>query len=88
MEFATLHLLTEELEEEFVLVEFVGTHVDDEMEGIWNDVMLCSAFHDGHRQLRGAQQRTGLTELVVAQPYQVIEGFVDGVHTFLSGSMA
>ena len=58
------------------------------MQRVGDDVVLGAALHDCYRHLRGSQQRAYLAEPIVAQPHQVFKCLVDGVHAFLSGSMA
>ena len=84
---ALLHLLTQELKKELILVEFVCAHIDNEMQMVGNHIMLCACFHNGDRHLCRAQQRTDLPETVVAQEDEVVECFIDGIHTFLACSM-
>ena len=49
--------------------------------------MLCTAVQHGHRHLGGTQQRALFLETVVAQPYQVVQRFIDGIDTLVACGM-
>ena len=87
LEFAFLHLLLEEAEDILVLVELIGADVDDEVQLVGHYVMLCASLYHGDAHLRASQQPALLPELIVAQPYQVVEGFIDCVHTLIASRM-
>ena len=82
------HLLAQEFIQEFVLVVFVCTYIYDKMQFVGHDVVLSSSLNDGYRQFRWSQQRTLFTELIVAKPYQIVEGLIDGIYTFISCGMS
>ena len=50
--------------------------------------MLCSGMHHRYRCPCFAQERTHLAELIVTKPLQVVQHFVNGIHTLVTGSMA
>ena len=67
LQLALLQALAQELEDELVLVELVGTHIEDEMQQVGHHVVLGTALDDGYRHLGRTEQRARLAELVVGE---------------------
>ena len=83
-----LQVLLQKGEEIFILIVFVGAHIDGEAALIGYHVVLTATVDDGHRHLAGPQQPTRLAEFVVANEQDVIQRLVDGVHPLLAGRMS
>ena len=82
------HLLLQELKHKLILVELIRPHIYHKMQQVGNHIMLGTALHDRHCHLRCSQQLTLLSEPVVAQPHQVVQRLIDGVHALFPGRMA
>ena len=54
---------------------------------VGDDIMLCTAVQHRDSHLRITQQHTLFLEAIVAQPYQVVQRFIDGIDTFFTGGM-
>ena len=81
-------MLANALEHFLVGLHLVGAYIDDKGAAVGNDIVLGASVDEGDGHLCGAQKRTDLGELGVAQPLDVVECMIDGVVALLASGMS
>ena len=83
-----LHVFLQEGKQIFVLIVLIGAYVDDEMTLIGDDIVLSTTVHNRHCHLGRTEQHTFLLEAIVAQPDEVVQSLIDGIHALVAGCMS
>ena len=82
-----LDVLADDVEDLLVGVQLIGTHVDDHPVLVGNHVVLSASVDDRRLHLRWSEERADALKTVVAQPHEVVEGFIDGIDAFVASGM-
>ena len=83
-----MQILLEELQHFLIRVEFVGADVHHRLTHVGYNIVLCAGFNHGHLHKCRPQQFADTLEAIVAQPLQVVEEGVDGIHPLVAGSVS
>ena len=84
----TLQMLLQELKDKLILIEFVGAYIDNHLTTVGHYIVLGAGMNHGNIHDGGAQKVAHLAELMGMEEMKVFEGFINGIDTFTTGSVA